>query len=427
MLFSPCVVTARALTARSVLDQPLARRHRIDARRVRELAGVARCGDLGIRRVLELPALADLSTTTAPQLRLPDGAGWRLGQALGHALEQGVRLWLCEVAAEAVPLITRTIGDGLVHVVSLPGPIAEGAEPDDAGAPAAVNPDPVLAAVPAPPAPGAVPAPPAPGAVPAPAEAVVIAVSPLALLLALTDDGDDSRRYLRTVLAGVDTLRCSSRAIGALQRSGVEVVPRSRTLRMLWNPVALAYLVVFVYSSLRAVPVAFVPGFHGRIWVLWTIDVLTAIPYTWGLVEMVAGRRIRYRLLGLLTTLVTFLAPYAYFWTKGRNYPPEVIAVVVAMIVGSAGLEALRWWREQLIVRGLAQTCGGRGLSPATAEDPRPGRSAARRRRGARRRSARTGPPPPADAPDAPARAGARGARRGARRWWRSIRPPRQC
>ena len=115
------------------------------------------------------------------------------------------------------------------------------------------------------------------------------------------------------MLAGVDTLRCSSRAIGALQRSGVEVVPRSRTLRMLWNPVALAYLVVFIYSSLRAVPVAFVPGFHGRVWVLWTIDVLTAIPYTWGLVEMVAGRRIRYRLLGLLTTLVTFLASYAYF------------------------------------------------------------------------------------------------------------------
>ena len=400
MLFSPCVVAARALTARSVLDQPLARRYRIDAARIRELAGVTRCGDLGVRRVLELPALADLATTTALQLRLPDGTGWRLGQALGHALEQGVRLWLCEVAAEAVPLITRTIGDGLIHVVSLPEP--------------------------APAAPGAEPAPAAPGAEPAPAETVVIAMSPLMLLLALTDDGDDSRRYLRAVLAGVDTLRCSSRAIGALRRSGVEVVPRSQTMRLLWNPVALAYLVVFVYSSLRAVPVAFVPGFHGRVWVLWTIDVLTAIPYTWGLVEMVAGRRIRYRLFGLATTLVTFLAPYAYFWTKGRDYPPEVIMVVVAMIVGSAGLEALRWWREQLIVRGLARAREDRGLSPAKAEGPRPGRSAGLRRRGARRRSARTGPPPPADAPDAPAGAGAQGARRGARRWWRSIRPPRK-
>ena len=325
VLSSPSVVATRALTVRSVLDGPLARRRRIDAARIRELAGVTRCGDLGVRQVVELPALADLATTTASQLRLPDGAGWRIGQALGHAIEQGVRLWLCEVAAEAVPLIARAIGDDLIHIVSLPE-----AEPEN-------KPD--------------VPA----TASPAPDGTVVIALSPLALLLALTDGDDDSRRYLRTVLAGVDTLRCSSRAIVALQRSGVEVVPRSRALRLLWNPVALAYLLVFVYSSLRAIPVAFVPGFHGQVWVLWTIDILTAIPYTWGLVEMVAGRRIRYRLLGLATALVSFLAPYVYFWITGRDYPPWVITVVMAMIVGSAGLEALRWWRERLIVQGLAE------------------------------------------------------------------------
>ena len=325
MLSSPSVVATRALTVRSVLDGPLARRRRIDAARIRELAGVTRCGDLGVRQVVELPALADLATTTASQLRLPDGAGWRIGQALGHAIEQGVRLWLCEVTAEAVPLISRAIGDDLIHIVSLPE-----AEPEN-------KPD--------------VPA----TASPAPDGTVVIALSPLALLMALTDGDDDSRRYLRTVLAGVDTLRCSSRAIVALQRSGVEVVPRSRALRLLWNPVALAYLLVFVYSSLRAIPVAFVPGFHGQVWVLWTIDILTAIPYTWGLVEMVAGRRIRYRLLGLATTLVSFLAPYVYFWITGRDYPPWVITVVMAMIVGSAGLEALRWWRERLIVQGLAE------------------------------------------------------------------------
>lgn len=325
VLSSPSVVATRALTTRSVLDGPLARRRRIDAARIRELAGVTRCGDLGVRQVVELPALADLATTTASQLRLPDGAGWRIGQALGDAIEQGVRLWLCEVAAEAVPLISRAIGDDLIHIVSLPE-----AEPEN-------KPD--------------VPA----TASPAPDGTVVIALSPLALLMALTDGDDDSRRYLRTVLAGVDTLRCSSRAIVALQRSGVEVVPRSRALRLLWNPVALAYLVVFVYSSLRAIPVAFVPGFHGQVWVLWTIDILTAIPYTWGLVEMVAGRRIRYRLLGLATALVSFLAPYVYFWITGRDYPPWVITVVMAMIVGSAGLEALRWWRERLIVQGLAE------------------------------------------------------------------------
>ena len=345
VLSSPSVVATRALTVRSVLDGPLARRRRIDAARIRELAGVTRCGDLGVRQVVELPALADLATTTASQLRLPDGAGWRIGQALGHAIEQGVRLWLCEVAAEAVPLIARAIGDDLIHIVSLPEPIAvpaaDGSDGSDGSAAPEAEPEnkPDVPAT----------------ASPAPDGTVVIALSPLALLLALTDGDDDSRRYLRTVLAGVDTLRCSSRAIVALQRSGVEVVPRSRALRLLWNPVALAYLLVFVYSSLRAIPVAFVPGFHGQVWVLWTIDILTAIPYTWGLVEMVAGRRIRYRLFGLATTLVSFLAPYVYFWITGRDYPPWVITVVMAMIVGSAGLEALRWWRERLIVQGLAE------------------------------------------------------------------------
>lgn len=350
MLSSPSAVAARVLTARSVLDRPLARRYRIDAVRLRELAGVARCGDLGGKQVIELPVLAELSTTTASRLRMPDGTGWKLGQALGHALEQGVRLWLCQVPAEAVPLIVRTVGSGLVHVVSLPEPV------DDAGEPSA----PPAMAIPAPDSTGST---------------VVIALSPLALLMSLTEGGGDSRRYLRTVLVGVDTLRCSSRATWALRRSGVEAVQRSRTLRLLRNPVTLAYLLVFVYSSLRAIPVAFVPGFHGQVWVLWTIDVLTAVPYTWGLVQMVAGRRIRYRLLGLATTLITFMAPYVYFWTKGRDYPPEVIMTVVAMIVGSAGIEALRWWRERLIVQGLSEasaedvTAAAPESSPSSSED----------------------------------------------------------
>ena len=43
---------------------------------------------------------------------------------------------------------------------------------------------------------------------------------------------------------------------------------------------ALAYVVVFIYSSLRALPVAFVPGFRGQWWVLWLIDILTTVPYT---------------------------------------------------------------------------------------------------------------------------------------------------
>ena len=318
----------RLLTARSVLDHPQARSHPLDAARIRDLAGVARCGDLSARQVAVPPVLSDLASTTTADLLTPDDVGWRLGHSLEHALEHGVRLWLCEVDRDAPGRISAVLGEDLIHVVSLDSGLDGGTGLDgrvglDGGT--------------------------------ASAGTVVIAVSPLELVLSLAGRSEASRGYLREVLEGVDTLRCPHRAIAALRAAGVAVMERPATVRLARNPVALAYVVVFIYSSLRALPVAFVPGFRGQWWVLWLIDILTAIPYTWGIVEMVAGRRLRWRLLGLATTLFTFLAPYVYFWIHGRDSPPGVLAIVVLMIVGSAGLEAVRWWRDRVIVRGLEE------------------------------------------------------------------------
>ena len=312
----------RLLTARSVLDHPQVRRHPLDAAQIRDLAGMARCGDLTVRQVATPSVLSDLASTTAADLLAPDDVGWHLGHSLAHALEHGVRLWLCEVDRDAPERISAVLGEDLVHVVSFE-PWPDGG----IGSDGADGPD----------------------------GTAVIAVSPLALVLSLAERSEASREYLRTVLEGVDTLRCPHRAIAALRAAGVAVMERPATVRLARNPVALAYVVVFIYSSLRALPVAFVPGFRGQWWVLWLIDILTAIPYTWGIVEMVAGRRLRWRLLGLATTLLTFLAPYVYFWIHGRDSPPGVLAIVVLMIVGSAGLEAVRWWRDRVIVRGLEE------------------------------------------------------------------------
>ena len=328
----------RLLTARSVLDHPQARNHPLDAARIRDLAGLARCGDLSARQVAVPQVLSDLASATAADLLAPDDVGWHLGHSLAHALEHGVRLWLCEVDRDAPGRISAVLGEGLVHVVSF-GPWPDGGVGPDGpaqrpGRPSDVGPD---------------------GA-DGPDGTTVIAVSPLALVLSLAERSETSREYLREVLEGVDTLRCPHRAIAALRAAGVAVMERAATVRLARNPVALAYVVVFIYSSLRALPVAFVPGFRGQWWVLWLIDILTAVPYTWGIVEMVAGRRLRWRLLGLATTLLTFLAPYVYFWIHGRDSPPGVLAIVVAMIVGSAGLEAARWWRDRVIVRGLEET-----------------------------------------------------------------------
>ncbi|QPL05179.1 MULTISPECIES: hypothetical protein [Actinomyces] len=320
----PTTEPFRLLTRRSLLDLPVTQRHRLDAERIHRLAGTPRCGDLSARQVAEPQFLVDLaaSTCSPDELLRPDDLGWRLAHSLEHALEQGVRLWLAEAPPQAPHRLTDLLGDDVVHVVSLtaPEPVAHDG--------AARNPD------------------------------VVIAISPLQLVLALAERNEASRAYLRTALEGLDTLRCPRRATVALRGAGVALNEHPRLLRWATNPVVIAYVVIFIYSSLRALPVAFVPGFHGHWWVLWLIDIVTAVPYTWGLVEMAAGPRIRRRLAGLVTTVVTFVAPYVYFWMQGRDYPRVVIIVVVAMIAGSAALETLRMLRDRMIVRGLRGRAG---------------------------------------------------------------------
>lgn len=304
---------SRLLAVRSLLDHPLTQRHSLDAALIHRLAGTPRCGDLTVRQVAEPPVLAEMGEAAAVGLPVSEDIGWRLGHSLGHALEQGVRLWLCEVPRQAPERIARILGEDLIHVVSLD-------RPDERGEPAPT---------------------------------VVVAVSPLHLVLALARRSEETREYLRVVLEGLDTLRCPRRAIVALRAAGVPVLERPPALRLILNPRFIAYVVIFVYSSLRALPVAFVPGFHGHWWVLWIIDIVTAVPYTWGLVEMVAGSRIRWRLTGLVTALVTFVIPYVYFWSQGEGYPRIVVVVIVAIILGSMLLETVRWLRDRTIVRGL--------------------------------------------------------------------------
>jgi len=313
------------LALRSVIELPIAQRHVLDPEILRTVAAVDRVGDLTRFNVTEVPELAHVSSPE--ELLTPDERGWALGNALSLAVKHGQRLWLSEVTPAQLEQLRMVLGEHLVHIASLDEAAgAEGARGDDLAdesAPAG--------------------------------ERAVVAVSPRRLLDGWATGTPEQIGYLRTVLEGTDPLRVSRHTLAALHEAEVDLVPRSGIVRLLHNPRFLAYATVFIYSSLRALPATFAPGFRGNPWVLWTIDIVTAVPYTWGLVQMVAGRRIRYRLLGLATTLVSFLAPYVYFWITGRDYPPWVITVVMAMIVGSAGLEALRWWRERLIVQGLAE------------------------------------------------------------------------
>ena len=145
----------------------------------------------------------------------------------------------------------------------------------------------------------------------------------------------------------IDAGRVTPRLAKTLTKHGVEMQHNSWLLRALRHPLFSVYAVVFVYSSLRALPVAFVREFHGSLLLFWSIDVVTAIPYTWGVLAMLFGRTRGKRLAGAVTTIVTFVSPYVYFWLNGSNYPAYVPAVIVGLTLATISIELAKYLQER--------------------------------------------------------------------------------
>ena len=82
---------------------------------------------------------------------------------------------------------------------------------------------------------------------------------------------------------------------------------------------------------------------------------ITAIPYTWGLIEMVAGQKLWHRIVGAATAAVTFLAPYVYFLMYGRHAPPGVWTAIACIFFGGIFLEVFRYRRDRAVKKGLAE------------------------------------------------------------------------
>ena len=160
---------------------------------------------------------------------------------------------------------------------------------------------------------------------------------------------------MRVAMAGLDTLTTSSHATHASRAVGASIIERSAFLRLCRNPKFIAYVVVLVYSVARALPVIYVPHFHGDWRILWAIDMITAIPYTWGLIEMVAGQKLWHRVVGAITAAITFIAPYVYFLMYGRHAPPGVWTAIALIFFGGIFLEVFRYQRDRAVKKGLAE------------------------------------------------------------------------
>ena len=244
--------TQRAVSIRSLTDLPFCHFYTLNADKVLELSGVARLGDLSPKNVVVAECINAIAKSTPESFFALDDAAQAFGTTLRIAASKRHVLWLSAVTTTDLEKIESIIGPDLVHPVGL----------DDAYTSAGTH----------------------------DTELVPVALSPTALIQAWSQGTRTRRDVLARLLDDTDTLVMDSANLNALREAGTNLIERHPIQRFLANPKTLAYLVVFVYSSLRALPVVFVPGFVGNVWILWTIDIVTAIPYTWGIVELFAGR-----------------------------------------------------------------------------------------------------------------------------------------
>ena len=297
--------TASLITLRSILDLEIARSYQWDAATIIAISGVDRAGDL-TTRIVEVPG--SLSDIAAEGFSPHSPAGHALSHELHDAIQRRVRLWIADIPTRDLPRLRDALGADIIHEA---GVACDGYTP--------------------------------------------VAMSPLELLEHWASGSDEQREFMRVAMAGLDTLTTSSHATHASRAVGASIIERASFLKLCRNPKFIAYVVVLVYSMARAVPVMYVPHFRGDWRILWAIDMITAIPYTWGLIEMVAGQKLWHRIVGAATAAITFLAPYVYFLMYGRHAPPGVWTAIACIFFGGIFLEVFRYRRDRAVKKGLAE------------------------------------------------------------------------
>ena len=297
--------TASLITLRSILDLEIARSYQWDAATIIAISGVDRAGDL-TTRIVEVPG--SLSDIAAEGFSPHSPAGHALSHELHDAIQRRVRLWIADIPTRDLPRLRDALDADIIHEA---GVARDGYTP--------------------------------------------VAMSPLELLEHWASGSDEQREFMRVAMAGLDTLTTSSHATHASRAVGASIIERASFLKLCRNPKFIAYVVVLVYSMARAVPVMYVPHFRGDWRILWAIDMITAIPYTWGLIEMVAGQKLWHRIVGAATAAITFLAPYVYFLMYGRHAPPGVWTAIACIFFGGIFLEVFRYRRDRAVKKGLAE------------------------------------------------------------------------
>ncbi|HMS93408.1 MAG TPA: hypothetical protein PKD28_03400 [Candidatus Saccharibacteria bacterium] len=319
-------VGARLISATKkdkLLSLPTAKLFAVDPDQLAAAAGVHRVSDLGTNDVVEVSGLAarikDVAVQDSDTDEL-DPVSVLYAKMIRHSIEEGHKLWLLN----ADPLLLRDMKHRLGHEQV----IEVGERQQYMGPPtkpAAINPSKVVEAV-------------------------------------LTGDDEQNKQFIGAAFHNVDLTNASKTVRQLVKDSGISYTEGSRAKKVLTDPRTAAYSVILGYSAARALPVTALDEFEGSVPALWAIDVGTAIPYTWGVIETFSSNtplsrkvgRAAAKGIGATVAASTFVAPYAYFYANGREYPAYVNAVI-AGFVGIAGVSEVMKHRKETRIRAALQ------------------------------------------------------------------------
>lgn len=141
--------------------------------------------------------------------------------------------------------------------------------------------------------------------------------------------------YLKRSLDGLNADKVPKDLRKTLQDSGITVTRSKLARRVATSRHFVPQAALLGYSLARVVPASAVDQFEGSTAALYALDVGTAPTYTYGVMQMYAGNSTQQKLTGLGIAVPSFLAPYAYYYAEGHDYPAVVNAIAGALVVGA--------------------------------------------------------------------------------------------
>jgi hypothetical protein len=103
----------------------------------------------------------------------------------------------------------------------------------------------------------------------------------------------------------------------------------------------------------RAIPVAAIPEFDGNPFIFAGVDIGTAVTQVWGMEQYLKGKTRLRRAIGATTAVASLVAPYAYVYANGEDYPVYVNAVAGTLISGAVLGEVIKTKKDITLQRDL--------------------------------------------------------------------------